>query len=417
MVTTEKDQEADVLIKSWEAEKNRHLDAAQSLKDKADEDFRGLTGEEKDKVKEHLTEAAAWNQKIQDRLDNEALDKSIKTLGRQLTVGKNDEEIDAAVARTWADAFLASDVYSGMKAMGGLPEKFNSPAVTFRAAVGDPLLPQTGSNADAIPETFVPRLETPGLRQQPVTLADLFERVPVEQGNTVRYPILTTRTRADGQVISPGEAKPYAEYAFDDVTVSLDKRAAFVAVAEEYLEDAPFLRSFINQDLPFMVRQNEEAAFATVLYTAVTEFATAPSIVGGEGIWDAILAGVTDVRMNFFAEPDALFIHPMDWAAASAQKADTAGNYLSGGPNQSPSQNLWGSPARVVISQTAVEGFPIVGAFGIGGKVYRKGDVRLSASNSHEDFFQKNLVAIRAEVRSVLGITYPEAFSKIDIAS
>jgi len=408
----------DDVLKYWETEKQQHLDAAQALKDKADEDFRSLTEKEREKVQEHLTHATEYQQKIQDRMDNEKLDASIKQLGRQLTVAtSDDEEIDVGVARSWADAFLGSDVYRGMKAMGGLPEKFNSGVVKFHAAVGDPLLPQTGSNDDVYPETFVPTLETPGLRQQPLTLADLFDQVQVTQGNTVRYPILTTRTRADGQVISPGEAKPYAEYAFDDVTKTLEKRAAFVAVAEEYLEDATFLRAFLNRDLPFMVRQNEETAFATALYTAVTSFADANDISGGEGIWDAILAGVTDIRVNFFAEPDALFIHPLDWAAAAVQKADTAGTYLSGGPNATPSRDLWGSPARVVISQTAVRGFPIVGAFGLGGKVYRKGDVRLDATNSHEDFFNLNLVAIRAEVRSVLGITYPEAFTKIDLAS
>jgi len=407
----------DDVLKWWESEKQKHLDAAQALKDKADEDFRSLTDKERDKVREHLTQATEFQQKIQDRVDNDKLDMSIKELGRQLTTSPTDEVIDTAAARTWADAFLGSDIYRGMKSLGGLPEKFNSGVVKFTAAVGDPLLPQTGTNADAIGETFVPTLETPGLRQQPVTLADLFDQVQVTQGNSVRYPILKSRTRADGQVISPGEEKPYAEYTFDDVTETLEKRAAFVAVAEEYLEDAPFLRPFLNRDLPFMVRQNEEAAFAQDLYTTVTSFADANDISGGTGIWDAILAGVTDIRINFFAEPDALFIHPLDWAAAAVQKANTAGTYMSGGPNATPSRDLWGSPARVVISTTAVQGFPIVGAFGIGGKVYRKGEVRLDASNSHEDFFQRNLVAIRAEVRSVLGITYPEAFTKIDLAS
>jgi HK97 family phage major capsid protein len=407
----------DDVLKWWEAEKQKHLDAAQALKDKADEDFRSLTEKEKEQVQTHLTSATEYQQKIQDRVDNDKLDASIKQLGRQLMVKDDAEQIDPRAARTWGDAFVASEVYRGMKAMGGIPQHFSSPAVSFRAAVGDPLLPQTGNNADAIPETFIPTLETPGLRQEQVTLADLFGQVQVSAGPTVRYPILTTRTRADGQVISPGEDKPYAEYAFDDATVTLDKRAAFVAVAEEFLEDAPYLRAFINTDLPFMVRQNEEAAFATALYAAVVEFAASADITGGDNVWDAILAGVTDVRVNFFAEPDALFIHPLDWAAAMVAKASTAGTYLSGGPNTTPSRDLWGSPARVVISQTAVQGFPVVGAFRIGGKVYRKGDVRLSASNSHDDFFQKNLVAIRAEVRSALGITYPEAFVKIDINS
>ena len=409
----------DDVLKWWETEKQAHLDAAEEIKEKAKAEFRGLHDEEKDQIKHHLTEAGAFQKKIQDRLDNEALDNSIKQLGKQLVVRNEEEVVDSRTARNWADAWVASDVFKALKA-GGIPSgRFDSPFVIFRAAVGDPLLPQTGSNDDALAETFFPRLETPGLRQEAVTLADLFEQVtvPAGTGPTIRYPVLTTRTRASGEVVAPGDVKPYAEYATDDATAELEKRAAFVAVAEEFLEDAPFLRPFLNSDLPFMVRQNEETAFAVDLYTAVLEGSAAPDITGGVGVWDAILAGVTDVRMNFFAEPDALFIHPLDWAAASAAKADTSGIYLSGGPNQSPSQNLWGSPARVVVSQSAVQGFPIVGAFRQGGKVYRKGEVRLSASNSHDDFFLKNLVAIRAEVRSALGITYPEAFSKIDLAS
>lgn len=403
------------LLGYFKAEKSKHLDAVKEITARASGEARDTTDDEKDSIGRHMASATEFQEKIQAIVNAQSLDEQVNRLGAKLAT--EPELAGHAAARTWGEAFVNSEVYRGMAAVGFSGE-WTTPDLEFRGSVGDPLLPQTGNNADAIPDTFVRQLETPGLRQEQLTLAALFTEVQVDSGPTVRYPILTTRTAADGGVVSPGEAKPYAEYAFDDATVTLEKRAAFIAVAEEMMEDAPYVAAFINSDLPFMVQQAEEAAFATAFYAAVTEFATAGGITGGTNVWDAILAGVTDVRMNFFAEPDALFIHPLDWAAASVSRAVAGdGAYFNGGPNASPSTNLWGTPARVVISQRAVQGFPIVGAFRLGGKVYRKGNVRLRSSTSHADFFQKNLVAILAEVRSALGITYPEAFSKVDIAS
>jgi hypothetical protein len=52
-----------------------------------------------------------------------------------------------------------------------------------------------------------------------------------------------------------------------------------------------------------------------------------------------------------------------------------------------------------------------------GGQVWRKGGIRLEASNSHDDYFRKNLVAIRAEERIALTVYYPEMFSVCNLAS
>jgi HK97 family phage major capsid protein len=398
------------LLGYFQAEKKKHLDAVEEITKAATKEARGPNDEEREDIKRHMTAASELQGKIQSIVDNQALTEQVAKLGQTL---ETEPATVITQARSWGDAFTSSDVYAAIKGASG---KWDSGAIEFRGAVGDPLLPQTGSNADALPETFVRQLETPGLRQEQPTLAALFMQVPV-QDPTIRYPILTQRTRASGEVVQPGGAKPYGEYAFDDETVTLGKRAAFIAVAEEMLEDAPYIAAFINSDLPFMVQQNEDEAFATALYAAVTEVTDADTI-GGDNAWDAIMAGVTAVRMNFFAEPDALFIHPLDWASTAISKAVAGtGGYFGAGPNAAPSQNLWGTPARVVISQRATLGLPIIGAFRLGGKVYRKGSIRVRASSSHEDFFRLNLVAILAETRSALGITYPEAFIEVDLGT
>jgi HK97 family phage major capsid protein len=64
----------------------------------------------------------------------------------------------------------------------------------------------------------------------------------------------------------------------------------------------------------------------------------------------------------------------------------------------------------VLVTSAIGDGTAAVGAFRQGGAVYRRGGLTVEASNSHSDFFQKNLTALRAEERLVLAIYRPSAF-------
>ena len=70
---------------------------------------------------------------------------------------------------------------------------------------------------------------------------------------------------------------------------------------------------------------------------------------------------------------------------------------------------------RTVVSTSATAGSPIVGAFQQGATLWRRGGTRLQASNSHSDYFRKNLVAIRAELRYALTTYFSEAFDVVDV--
>jgi Phage capsid family len=72
---------------------------------------------------------------------------------------------------------------------------------------------------------------------------------------------------------------------------------------------------------------------------------------------------------------------------------------------------LWGLP--LVVSAALAAGTGVVGAFRRGGAIYRKRTYRVDMSNSHSDFFIKNLVAIRAEVRELLAVFKPESFASV----
>jgi HK97 family phage major capsid protein len=72
---------------------------------------------------------------------------------------------------------------------------------------------------------------------------------------------------------------------------------------------------------------------------------------------------------------------------------------------------LWGK--KVAVSFGTAANSAVVGAFAQGGQIFRKGGLTVEASNSHADYFQRNLTAIRAEERLALAIYRPGAFGAV----
>lgn len=58
-------------------------------------------------------------------------------------------------------------------------------------------------------------------------------------------------------------------------------------------------------------------------------------------------------------------------------------------------------------------GTALVGSFGQGAQVFRRGGVTVEASNSHASLFLTNQVAIRAEERLGLAVYRPSAFTVV----
>jgi HK97 family phage major capsid protein len=73
-------------------------------------------------------------------------------------------------------------------------------------------------------------------------------------------------------------------------------------------------------------------------------------------------------------------------------------------------QQLWN--VRVVLSTYVGAGTALVGNFGQAAHIWRRGGVSVEATNSHSDWFQKNLSMLRAEERLGLGVYRPVAFTE-----
>lgn len=260
------------------------------------------------------------------------------------------------------------------------------------------------------------------IRFQPLTIADLFP-----SGTTttplIRYLVETAVTNA-AATVAEGNLKPESALSFSKVDAVLHKIATFLPISDEMLEDWAQARSYIDARLMLFVKLAEEAqllsgdgtgANLTGLLNrsglaATVVKGSAPS-TGTDNSMDAIYRQITAIRVTQFLEPDALAIDPLGWGEIMLAK-NSQGQYYANGPfADMVGQSLWGK--RVAVSPAMAAKTALVGAFQQGGQIFRKGGLTVEASNSHADFFQRNLTAIRAEERLELVVYRPGAFGLV----
>jgi Phage capsid family len=122
--------------------------------------------------------------------------------------------------------------------------------------------------------------------------------------------------------------------------------------------------------------------------------------------------------------PTGIVMHPSNWLASRLLRdgaGGTVGAYFGAGPFGLSAQNagaanlfgqsLWDTP--VALSTTVGLGTAIVGGFATAAAIARRSGVVVEATNSHDDYFTRDLVAIHAEQRKALLCYRPGAFTVV----
>lgn len=113
------------------------------------------------------------------------------------------------------------------------------------------------------------------------------------------------------------------------------------------------------------------------------------------------------------ANANAFVMHPLDWQAFE-ELSDNDGRFYGDGPFTSGDQtSLWGLP--VVESEALTQGTAYVGDFSKM-LLWNRQQSTITTTDSHSDWFVRNLVAILAELRVALGVIQPSAFVEIALA-
>lgn len=318
----------------------------------------------------------------------------IKSLGQQWTesdAGKFFFEKRHQGTRNWASPVAELQP----------PERYAT-TITEDPAVGGALI-VPDYRPGIIPLTF-----------RPLKVRDLLAAGATES-NTVIYMQETTFTNA-AAATAEGALKPESALIFSQKSELVHKIAHWLPVTEEMLEDKPQIASYINARLTLGLQLTEEDQLLNGNGTApnllglmqrpgltVGNVVTAPD-TNADGIYKTMMA----IFNASFIMPDATIMNPINWQSIALLK-DTLGRYIAGGPFQpAPYPTLWGLPVAVTPAITA--GKALTGGFSSQAQIFDHGGIRVEASNSHQDFFVRNLVAIRAEERLALAVYRPNAF-------
>lgn len=216
------------------------------------------------------------------------------------------------------------------------------------------------------------------------------------------------------------EVKPAMNLDFQEKEAVVKTLAHWVPVTKQALDDIDMLRSYIEDRLIDGLKRTEERQ---ILYGN-----------GGSEELDGIAndAGIRDYKWSDGGEcdtkldalrraitlasysglrPDVAVLSIDDWEDVELAKGQD-GHYIYADVVSGTEQRRWG--LRVFTSTVVPAGQAIVGAFSKGATLWDREDISIAVTDSHSDFFVRNMYAIRAEERIGLSIENPEAFVLVE---
>lgn len=273
---------------------------------------------------------------------------------------------------------------------------------------------------DATYAPFSPRapLVVDYANRKPV-IADLIPQRPWEFQSFI-YMQITTWTNA-AAAVAEGNLKPESALGAIQVTAPMQFIAHIMPVTRQAFEDIPGIMDMLNRIMTNQLLLAEEDELLNGNGTApnLQGFYTVSGLQtqaqGADPMPTAILKAFTLVRGVTpgagFAEPSGLILNPIDYQNLLTLQTST-GSYLFGDPN-SPEmvQRIWGKP--IIATPATAVGQGLTGDFANYSEILRRSGVRIDVSDQHSDYFQRNQLAIRVEMREALAITRPSAFCQL----
>lgn len=194
--------------------------------------------------------------------------------------------------------------------------------------------------------------------------------------------------------------------------------AHWIPASAQVLDDWSDLRAAI--DFKLLVGLKDEEDFELMrgdgtgnhvsgLLTGASVFNITPT--AGDSQLDTLSEALQQLEIsNRYAT--GIVMHPADWRAITRVKTNVnganTGSYLLGSPSQNTDPMLWGLPVAITVAIN--QGHYLVGDFVRGALIGDRMEARIDVSNQHQDFFTKNLVAIRAEERIAMAIYRSDYF-------
>lgn len=334
-----------------------------------------------------------------------------KSIGSQVF---DDEEFKA-----WHEA-----MFKGGRTLGR-SERVQSPTVSLKSLI-------TGASSTSAGALVInDRKPLVDLPMRPLTLRDIitvgqtgsdtveFARVTTQTNNAAPVPEATiSSTIPDSDPTNTAGLKPESALALEVVTAAVKTIAHWIPATKRSLADAGQIRTLIDA---FLLAGLQEELEDQILggdnsgenFLGIHNTPNLSSQAWSTDILTTTRKARTVVRVTGRAVATAYVLNPTDWETIDLLQ-DNENRYYFGGPTVMGTPRLWGLPVVETEAETAGQGLC--------------GDMRqavlwdreqgaITMSDSHADFFIRNLVAILGELRAAFGVLRPAAICEMDLSA
>jgi HK97 family phage major capsid protein len=420
-------------IKLMATQLKKKLDEAKEFWDKVGD--ADLTTEQKQQIDtlnketEELGAKVAESKEYQDARSRQ--EKISAELSRPLgspEFGNEDQrshrEESKSLGRLWTESRQYKELLKRVAPAGAVSENFKfgeSEALEVKNLItGTSLGRDTGSGAVRPDyQGLVPLfLRPPTLRDvitNGTTGTDLVEFTQITSFDNQAAPVAEP-TSVNSVGVATGGLKPQSGLTTALVKAAVKTIAHWIPITKRALADAPQMETYINSFL----MQGAEIKLEDQIITGDNQGENFQGLDNTPGITlqafatDALTTARkarTKVRVIGRAVPTAFVMHPNDWESVDLTK-NTQGNYYFGGPLAMGLKTLWGLP--VVESEVIREATFYVGDMKQA-VLWDRERANILVSDSPNDYFLRNLVAILCELRAAFGVLRPAAIVRGDL--
>lgn len=249
------------------------------------------------------------------------------------------------------------------------------------------------------------------------TMSDAVEyvrqTVQVTQAAPVQEANVTTYSGATGEI--SGE-KPEGTTRFERVQEVVKTIAVWIPATKRALSDVGQLRGLIDSELRSDLNEELENQLLNGDGTGenFTGLANTSNVLAQAFDTDLVVTArkaITNLLINGRQMPTAWLFNPQDWESYDLMQ-DDQGRYYWGGPLAQGPRTLWGVPVAQSFFQTQGTGWLANWRKMV---LWDREAGTISVTDSHADFFIRNMVAILAELRAAMGVIRPTAFVEVDL--
>jgi HK97 family phage major capsid protein len=346
---------------------------------------------------------------------------------------------------TLGEAFTKSPAYEEFLSQfkgadGRIREVSNIKSATFDVPGFNTKAPVTGSSDTSGGAFITPSrlgITSDLIGERRLTVRDLCTNITINS-DTFEYVTITGKTNnaaavaeatdeadpaytTDGSTVTitpaaGGGYKPQSAMTFAVVSEPVQTIAHLIPITRRAAADAPQVRQMVDAFLLYGLKEEEEDQILNGNGTSPNLSGILDrsiSTVGSAGTdLDAVVDAIRTIRADN-RDPNGLVVNPNDWYSTGFLLAkDSAGNYLVGDPRASLDQlnQLWG--LRVVVTPAMTEGTLLVGDFRQAVVADRQQSA-IYVTDSHKDWFARNLLAVLAEERLGFGVLDEDAFCTV----